>query len=975
MTGTISDAPLSGRENPAGRSAGPQGGNVPSGRKDPGQGTEPGGGTGTGSGSGTADAGGTAGGTSGSGTASGREPGQPNGTGRKDPGGGRHDRRHLLEDKLRLPHLSFPVLARPRLTDLLDQASRHRVTVISGPAGAGKTVACASWAAAGPRASRVVWLTLDAGDRHEWFWAYVCAALNRIRPAPSDALRGLEDTCPEEFPLRLVEAAQAFTEPVVLILDDSHELTDPGVLNGLDVLIRHAPPTLRLVLSGRRSPPLQLARLRVAGELADIGGADLACTSAEADAYFAMLGIELRAAERDELLASTEGWMAGLRLAAIRAASEPGEGGKVTGGLAGDEPLVTDYLWDEVLARQDPQIRAFLLRTSVVPAVSGELADALTGQPGGARMLDRLSRENSFVEPVDRGFGDYRYHPLLKDVLTAGLQREIPHEIPVLLRRAARWYAGHDRTLDAVRAAAAAQDWDYAAQAIAHAGLGVVMSADLADLESVLALFPADRAAHDPAVGAALAAARLWRHDPDGAAIHLDGACRALERPAPDGPALAALRPVLEPTLTALRIMLLADTDRNDPVLVKEGRSLAESAQASASTQPEHRALGLLWFALGIGSLRRWEVGDARYALRHADRQLGAGGLTELRGRARAWRALAEGCCGDLTVALQTADDVRRGAIGATHEASRLADFAYAQVRLARDDLEAAQRLLDEVDPQRAGHLPGEPPVSDVAALMRARILLADGDAAAARAVLSRLRETWARGRAALVSAVTVAEAEAALRAGDAGRARALLLLADEGEEPGRGDALLIRAGLLLAEGDFAAAGELLGPCLDGVVPTTGQERIAALLLAAVARRRFGATQEAAGLVEQALELAEPERAYRVFLDGGAAVRSAVTVLVPPTSRHAGFAGRVLERFDVQAPRLALPAEQENVRLTDSERAVLCFLPSHMTNEEISQALFLSINTVKTHLRSAYRKLGVGSRREAIARGRRMGLL
>ena len=126
---------------------------------------------------------------------------------------------------------------------------------------------------------------------------------------------------------------------------------------------------------------------------------------------------------------------------------------------------------------------------------------------------------------------------------------------------------------------------------------------------------------------------------------------------------------------------------------------------------------------------------------------------------------------------------------------------------------------------------------------------------------------------------------------------------------------------------------------------------------------------------ERALGLAEPEGAYRVFLDGGPALRAAVTVLVPPTSRYAGFAGRVLERFDSCAPRLGAPAEQGGVRLTESERAVLCFLPSHMTNEEISEALFLSVNTVKTHLRSAYRKLGVGSRREAIARGRRLGLL
>jgi LuxR family maltose regulon positive regulatory protein len=225
-----------------------------------------------------------------------------------------------------------------------------------------------------------------------------------------------------------------------------------------------------------------------------------------------------------------------------------------------------------------------------------------------------------------------------------------------------------------------------------------------------------------------------------------------------------------------------------------------------------------------------------------------------------------------------------------------------------------------------------------------------------------------------LSGAVTIAEAEAALRAGNSGRARALLLLADDGERPARGDAALAEADLLLSEGDFRGALRAAGPYLDAAAGTAW-ERTRARLVAAVAGRRLGDTVAAADRAEQALGLAEPQGAYRVFLDGGPAVRAAVTVLVPPTSRYAGFAGRVLERFDSCAPRRGGPADQGSVRLTESERAVLRFLPSHMTNEEISEALFLSVNTVKTHLRSAYRKLGVGSRREAIARGRRLGLL
>ena len=913
-------------------------------------------------------------------------------------------RPRFLEGKLQIPQPRFPVLRRRRISGLLDQATRNRVTLVSGPAGAGKTMACATWAAAPSQARRVVWLSLDADDQQAWFWAYVCAGLARLRSIPAESLRSLEDASPDGFPLRLVEAAQTFTEPVILVLDDIHELTDEAVLAGIDLLIRHAPPTLRLVLSARQPPALQLARLRVSGELADIGGHDLACTSDEADAYFSMLGLDADPAARDALLRRTQGWMAGLRLAAMAARSDPEPGATITD-LAGDEPIVTDYLWDEVLVKQAPATRMFLLRTCIAAQVTGDLADALTGQSGSARTLDRLSRENSFVDVVDRERGEYAYHPLLRQVLIAELHREIPHEIPVLLRRAARWYAGHDQPIASVRCAAEAQDWDYAAQTLAEAGAGVASPGSTADLEGVLSLFPADRSADDPAVAAAWAAARLWDGDRDGASAYLDSGERALRRAVP------AMQRIMEPTLAALRVMLAGGRTDPDPALLAGARSLAERAQAAAGTQPEHRAVGLLWFAVGVARLRRWEIQQARHALRHADRQLAAGNLTGLQARARAWRALAEAWYGDLTAARRSAADVLAGrgvadsglaearaelgawgagasgacadaggAIGADRagkaQAAELAALAQALVSLRRDDLSTAQRLLERIDPQLTGQFPGEPSVSAVAALIRARVLLADGDATAATAQLARLRETWGPAHPALADVLTIAEGEVALRIGSTGRARAVLLLVEEGEHFDRADGRLLRGGLLIAEGDFKTALEAAEPCLDGAADgVTLQERISGLLIAAVAQRRLGSSDEAAGLLEQALALAEPDGAYRAFLDGGAAVRSAMTVLIPPTSRHAGFAGRILERFDAQASHPAGPADAVSVPLTDSERAVLRFLPSHMTNEEISQALFLSINTVKTHLRSAYRKLGVSSRREAIARGRRLGLL
>jgi len=896
------------------------------------------------------------------------------------------DAPELLGDKLRIPRLSLAILRRRRLIDLIEQATSHRVTVVSGPAGAGKTVACGSWASATPGSRRVAWLTLDADDRDPArFWPYVQAALTRADIVPADVARALPNLPADSFPLRLVEAAQLLTEPVTLVLDDVHELADAAglggttppdpadspVLAGLDLLIRHAPPTLRLVLSGRSPPRLQLARLRVSGDLADVTAADLACTVEEADAYFAMLGLEVDAGARDEVLRRTEGWMAGLRLAAMSIRSQVQEQGRITD-LAGHEPLVTDYLWDEVLVRQPPETRLFMLRTSVTEQMSGDLADALTGGPGGARTLERLSRENSFVEALGNDHATYRYHPVLRDVLVAERNREIPHEVPVLLRRAARWHAAHDRAADALRNAAEAGDWDYAAHMLAEAGAAALVRSGASTLEQVLALFPAERCADDPAVAAALAAARLWSGDPDGASHHLEAAQRALGRCAP------VSRRVIEPWLAALRVMQAASRAAADPVLLTQGWTLAEQVQAAAGTRPEHRACGLLWFALGAARLRRWEIHEASCALGHAGRQLTAGGLGELSARARGWQGLAEAWYGDLTGAEKSLGECRECDPDRDPGASCLAALASAQVSLARDDLAGARKLLDDAGEHVAARhqLPGEPQLSVVTALIRARTVLADGDSTGARGLVLRLRDTSAPDDPHLEWMLTLLDCEIALRTGDTGRARIALDGQAGGPYQERAGSQLMLARLLLTEGNFAGALEAARPILDATTDgVTLQIKVAALLVGAVANRRLGLTETAAELLEQALALAEPDDASRVFLDAGQPVRSAITVLVPPTSRSAGFAGRILERFDTQLPHAGGAPEQAQVLLTESELAVLRFLPSHLTNQEIAEALYLSINTVKTHLRSAYRKLGVTSRRAAIARGRRLDLL
>ena len=869
----------------------------------------------------------------------------------------------LRDDKLRVPTLSAGVLNRPRVTGLIERAAAHPVTVITAPAGAGKTLACAIWAQSAARSSRVAWLTLDEGDRDpSRFWANVAAALadgSAAPPPPEPTLVPRSRSAADDLPVSLADAVRGSGRLITLVLDDMHTLAGGSVLPELSFLVHHAPVGLRLILCGRFAPGLQLAKMRIGGDLAELDATDLACATTEADAYLAKLGLRVPATERDELLHYTEGWMAGLRMAALATRRDC-----QTIGHVGSDPAAADYLRDEILDRQPAGIRQFLLRTSMAGRLTGDFADWLTGGSGGARVLDRLVRENSLVAR-DNG-GQYRYHPFLRDLLTAELRRQLPTEVPLLAARAARWHAARGEAVEAVRCSAEAGDWDFASRALAEVGIAAALGGRAAELEEVIGRFPADRRADDPAVAAALGAARLCRGGPECAVAYLDRAEQTMDGCAP------AARPVVELWLAALRVMHSAD----EPTLAR-GRALAERAQATAGTLPAHRALGTLWLALGTARLRRWELADARRELRNAVRQLEAAGLPAPLARARGWQALAEALYGDLRAAAEII--ALEELVPADPDAAGLVALAAAQVALDRDDLASAGLQLDEADATAVRRLPAEPDVEAVQALIRARAALAGGDITGARSLARLVRE---RGLDPLAAGVLESDIE--LRAGDVALAAAALAGPAE-EMPGgpadeaasdrqRADQILARARLLLADGDPAGALKAAGECLD-TAGVTLRDQITALLVGAVANRRLGTADDAAAQLEHALSIAEPHGAYRPFLEAGMGVHSAIAILIPPASRAVAFAARVRERFVCQLPASGTRADAESPPLTLSELAVLRLLPSYLTNQEIADALFLSVNTVKTHLRSVYRKLGVTSRRAAIARGRRLHLV
>jgi LuxR family transcriptional regulator, maltose regulon positive regulatory protein len=855
------------------------------------------------------------------------------------------------DEKFRVPQPAAAVLPRRRLTSMLDEAVTRPVTLVSAPVGAGKTVACANWAAARARSGRVAWLSLDEGDREApRFWASVASALAVGGAAPLPFVpRGRDAT--DGLGADAIQALRKSSASVTFVIDDVQALEDSDVLPGLAFLLQHVPPALHFVLSGRCVPVMHLAKIRVASGLSEIGAADLACTSEEADAYFAGLGLSCDPGVRDELLRCTEGWMTGLRLAALIAQRD----GVLTASAIGTDPIVADYMRDEVLDHQPAPVKDFLYRTSVAERLTGDFADYLTGATGGALILDRLDRRNSFVSRD--GDGTYRYHPFLRDSLHGELRRQLPQEVPVLFGKAARWYGTHHDALTALFYCAEACDWDYFSRVLTEVGYAEALPDRLADLEAVLGLVPEERRSADPAVTVALAMVRLCRGDGESAEAYLRRAEETLDATEP------AARLVVELSIATGDVLHQPD----DEVLAR-CMTLADKVAATARTQPEHRVLGLLWLELGKALVCRREIVAARQALASAERQLAAADRPRLRLRARGWEAIADVFYGDLGEAELILEELR-DAVAPYPGARCFTAIAAVQLALEQDDLAMASRLLSQVDPEAVAWLPGEPDGGTLWMLTKARAALAGGDVTGARDLARLVRDKHAMDTPLL----RALDADIALHCGDLPVAATAL----GGAGVRLASDLAAQARLLLAGGDPAAALEKARSCL-GADDATVRDRITALLVAALASRRLGDSGAATTLLEEALVTAEPHDAFRPFLDAGGAAHSAIAILIPPASPAASFAARVRERFARRLPAGMPDADlggHADQPLTQSEIAVLRLLGSHLTNQEIAAALFISVNTVKTHLRSAYRKLGVTSRRQAVERGRQRGIL
>ncbi|MEU5527034.1 LuxR C-terminal-related transcriptional regulator [Micromonospora chersina] len=910
----------------------------------------------------------------------------------------------LLASRLSPAALPEPVLVRPRLLDRLDRGVAGPVTLVLAPAGWGKTTLLAGWARAVRGEPPPAWVTVEAGDTGERLWAYLAAALR----AAADGVPGegpqppVPDGPPRPDQLELLAAALAARErPVLLVLDDLHRVTDPAALVGLEFLLRHTEGRLRVVAGARTDPPLALHRWRLAGELTEIGPAELAFTPAEVADLLVAHGVPLPAAAVPRLAERTGGWPAGLRFAALalRAQADPA---RAVDRFTGDQPDVAGYLRDEVLAPLDPAARDVLRRSAVAAAVCADLADAVTGRPDAGQVLADLAREGGFVQRDGSSPPWYRCQPLLADLLRDELDRLPADELGELHRRAAGWYAGHDRPAEALRHALAGGEWDTATELLIARWPGLAPYERDRPAVPAPPEPPAEAVRRDPELALAGAAERAYAGDVEAAAGQLRRAVEhARDLPAPRRDRFRRLAVAVELSLARL-------AGDHDEVRRAADRLLATGApdgpvddpRAGAAEDADVRAVA--GTALGLVALAEGDLPEA--AARFAE---------ALAAARRAGRPRTELVCASRSALLDAAHGALRAAERHAREAlalpscqgwsSRL-DCGYAYLALAlvawdRDEpAEAAAHLT------LAGPATAEPGAAALAALCRAGLLAAGGEPAAALRALGAARE--AAPGAELGAWLTADEAQLRAAVGDVESARALLADAGAGAtdaataadpsratdagpagpEPGRAgggraalDVALAR--VRLRSGDPREAGRALP---DWTGPDAAawplSVRLSAGLLDAVLTGAGGDGRRAGRILEQVLDLAEPEGCRRVFTRAEPGVRDLLAAHLDSGTAHWPTVSDLVRgaderRADEPPERPAGPERTLDEPLTERELTILRYLQSILSNVEIASELSLSVNTVKTHVRNIYRKLDATRRREAVRRARELRLI
>jgi LuxR family transcriptional regulator, maltose regulon positive regulatory protein len=880
------------------------------------------------------------------------------------------------------------VVARPRLFGRLDGPAR--VTVVSALPGSGKTVLLRSWINEAAPAGRVAWAPVGREERDpQNFWVSVVAALRRT--APGAALVGALGAVPELDGWALVERLLADLAPLAdrvwLVLDDVHEL-GPEALRQLELLVMRAPPALRFVLSGRHDVRLGLHRLRLEGELTEIRAPDLRFSPAEAGELFAGSGVALAEPTVAVLHERTEGWAAGLRLAALSLAGHP-DPERFAAEFSGTERTVAEYLLAEVLDRQPAAVRRLLLCTSILDRVNGNLADLLTSSGGGERVLQDLEQANAFVVPLDGARSWFRYHQMFAGLLRLELRRAAAGEVAGLHRRAAGWFAGHGYPVEAVRHAQAAGDWGLAARLLADHWPALHLDGQAAAVHELLAGFPAEARAADAELAVLAAGDELARGSLEAAERYLT---LAEQRSAsvPEG-----RRGQCQVLLGIVR--LLHARQRANPAAAAEAaQRLQAAAEAPEAAQP-HLSADLR--ALALISLGWTEIWTTQWGQAHRHLQQGVALARRIGRPFLEFNGLADLAIAEIARPVEGTDDIEAPFVRRAERARQAIELAERHGWTDEPAFGIACRTLgvtlawqgrpEEAEPlvqqgERTVTAETDPGAAVGVYFSRGLLELArrrDSDALAAFEAAERLAERLERLKAANVidHHARVMQARAMrlsilVRLGDTERAEEALAGLGERELEG-GDVRVATAALLLAGGRPHDAAVALAPVLDGTAPLVWMEWLTqAFLLEAIARDALGDQHAADWALERALDLAEPNGAVLTFL------------LYPAPALLARYARHRTAHAALSAEILGLLAGSRSASppagprppvepLSNTELRVLRYLPTNLTSPEIARELSVSPNTIRTHIKNLYAKLGAHRRAEAVARARDLGLL
>ncbi|MFC5663936.1 LuxR C-terminal-related transcriptional regulator [Kitasatospora misakiensis] len=859
-------------------------------------------------------------------------------------------------------------LRRDRLLDRLDAAVLRPVTLVNGPAGAGKTLLVADWLARGGLPGPAGWLTLEPSDNQPGtFWAYVREALQTgVAGLPEEvgAPARAEHVEPSLL-IRLAAWINAQPRPLVLVLDECEHLDNLRLAEQLHDLVRHTAGRLRLVLVGRSEPLLPLHRYRAAGELAEVRAADLALDRAETAAVLERHGLRVGASTVEAVHHAVSGWAAGVRLLAL-AAQDADDPEAYLGRIDAGPGALSDFLLAEVLRTQPAPTQDLLLRCSILGRVHPDLADALTGRRDGRRILDQLHQDNAFTEALPDGW--YRLHPMLAGILRLHLRAATPDRVDELRVRAAHWLADHGQYRAALDHAAEAGAWELAARLLVDQfALGeLVAGRDAPRLCALFARMPPSE--HAPAAELVRAAVHL-AHDEAATAL------RIVERVEPRLPADQTPLQLAAAFVQTGAARLLGSA----PLADRAARRARELEDRAPADLPERHPELLTLIAADLGSALLWHgrLDEACRALDRAARAPVAPTTARLRHDALCRLALIDylrGWPGRAERRVREADEEADRSSLPPDSRTEVRDLVLAATALERDEVAEARESLHRMT---TGGAPEHDPVVTLgSSVIRAKLHLAQGRPDTALRLLEETRRheladrpsDWSRERL----AVTACAAHLA-----AGRPQAAVAVLDE--VPTRApDSVVVAAGARLAAGrdEESALAELRALRDDPAVGSATRTR-ALLLLAQADAGHDG--PDSTRLLTQALATAEPERLCRPFRESAPWVRRRLRHLPQLARAHSWLPGDLRPPARDPDPDPHRGADGEPAPptepLTEREREILLCAARLLSTQEIAEELFLSPNTVKTHLKSVNRKLLTANRRDAVRTAARLRLL